>query len=161
MQVRTSIISRSEARAEGKTRYFTGERCKNGHVTERYVSSANCRTCLEARDSPEKKRARNSARYKASAGEMNANIRAWQIAHADEYAAMQSITEARGRGAVVPEGLGYRDFLPIYAEARRLTRETGTRYEVDHILPISRGGKHDPSNLQILSLSENRRKGVA
>lgn len=31
-------------------------------------------------------------------------------------------------------------------------------YEVDHIIPISRGGKHHPSNLQYLTISENRRK---
>lgn len=31
-------------------------------------------------------------------------------------------------------------------------------YEVDHIIPISRGGRHEPSNLQYLPRSENRRK---
>jgi len=33
------------------------------------------------------------------------------------------------------------------------------RYEVDHIIPISRGGKHSISNLQYLTISENRSKG--
>lgn len=31
-------------------------------------------------------------------------------------------------------------------------------YEVDHIIPISKGGKHHPDNLQHLTISENRRK---
>jgi 5-methylcytosine-specific restriction endonuclease McrA len=31
-------------------------------------------------------------------------------------------------------------------------------YEVDHITPISRGGKHHPDNLQILTMRENRKK---
>lgn len=31
-------------------------------------------------------------------------------------------------------------------------------YEVDHIIPLSRGGKHILSNLQYLTISENRRK---
>lgn len=32
-------------------------------------------------------------------------------------------------------------------------------YEVDHIYPLSKGGKHHMSNLQYLPISENRRKG--
>lgn len=31
-------------------------------------------------------------------------------------------------------------------------------YEVDHIVPISKGGKHHPDNLQHLTISENRKK---
>jgi hypothetical protein len=31
-------------------------------------------------------------------------------------------------------------------------------YEVDHIVPISKGGKHHPDNLQHLTMPENRRK---
>lgn len=32
-------------------------------------------------------------------------------------------------------------------------------YEVDHIIPISKGGKHHITNLQYLTMQENRRKG--
>lgn len=32
-------------------------------------------------------------------------------------------------------------------------------YDVDHIIPLSRGGTHHQDNLQYLPLSENRRKG--
>lgn len=31
-------------------------------------------------------------------------------------------------------------------------------YEVDHIKPVSKGGKHHPGNLQYLTIHENRRK---
>jgi 5-methylcytosine-specific restriction endonuclease McrA len=31
-------------------------------------------------------------------------------------------------------------------------------YEVDHIIPISKGGLHTLENLQYLTISENRRK---
>ena len=36
--------------------------------------------------------------------------------------------------------------------------ECPTGYEVDHIVPISKGGKHHPDNLQYLTVSENRKK---
>lgn len=32
-------------------------------------------------------------------------------------------------------------------------------YEVDHIIPLSKGGPHDIKNLQYLTVAENRRKG--
>lgn len=31
-------------------------------------------------------------------------------------------------------------------------------YEVDHVIPISKGGKHHPNNLQYLTMHENRKK---
>jgi len=37
-------------------------------------------------------------------------------------------------------------------------RNTPKGYEVDHIIPVSRGGKHCLSNLQYLTPEENRRK---
>ncbi len=47
----------------------------------------------------------------------------------------------------------------IYEECRRLSVETGVPHEVDHIIPIAKGGLHHQDNLQILTMSENRKKG--
>jgi 5-methylcytosine-specific restriction endonuclease McrA len=46
----------------------------------------------------------------------------------------------------------------IYCKAKQLMEETGISYEVDHIIPISKGGKHHEDNLQIITMSENRKK---
>lgn len=49
----------------------------------------------------------------------------------------------------------------IYAEAVRLTQETGIRHEVDHIYPLQGElvcGLHCEANLQILTKTENIRK---
>lgn len=47
----------------------------------------------------------------------------------------------------------------LYEEARRLTEQTGIPHHVDHIMPLSKGGPHHPSNLQILTATENLKKG--
>lgn len=49
----------------------------------------------------------------------------------------------------------------IYAEARRISKETGVPHEVDHIIPLFSpvvSGLHVHINLQILSRTENRAK---
>jgi hypothetical protein len=39
------------------------------------------------------------------------------------------------------------------------TEPTGTGWEIDHIIPVSRGGTDNLSNLQALQWQNNRRKG--
>ena len=50
---------------------------------------------------------------------------------------------------------------PIDVDKKALQKiylECPEGYEVDHVLPISKGGLHCPSNLQYLTISENRKK---
>lgn len=47
----------------------------------------------------------------------------------------------------------------LYHRRDELTRLTGVVHHVDHVIPLARGGKHHPSNLQILTATENLRKG--
>lgn len=48
----------------------------------------------------------------------------------------------------------------FYEEAKRLTMSTGIKHEVDHIIPVSKGGLHHQDNLQVLPWLENRTKGA-
>lgn len=48
----------------------------------------------------------------------------------------------------------------IYETRYYLTKSTGIPHEVDHIIPISKQGLHHPDNLQVLTRTENRRKGA-
>jgi len=48
----------------------------------------------------------------------------------------------------------------IYEECQRISQETGIPHHVDHIIPLAKGGQHHPSNLQILSATENLKKGT-
>lgn len=47
----------------------------------------------------------------------------------------------------------------FYWLAKDLKMITGEPHEVDHIRPISKGGKHHPDNLQVLPRVVNRSKG--
>lgn len=70
-------------------------------------------------------------------------------------------TKAIGRN---PNLCRFRDTLPFYEEAHRLTTQTGVQHVVDHIVPL-RGtygppfGFHEPSNLQVITAAENAKKG--
>lgn len=63
--------------------------------------------------------------------------------------------------AAMPKWADRKAIRAVYAEAVKATRETGVKHEVDHIIPL-RGkgvcGLHVPWNLQVLTMTENRRK---
>ena len=46
----------------------------------------------------------------------------------------------------------------FYIMAARLTKCTGFPWEVDHIIPLSRGGAHHENNLQVITKAANSRK---
>ena len=48
--------------------------------------------------------------------------------------------------------------LEIYKKCYMLSESTNIPHEVDHIIPLSKGGLHHPSNLQVLTAEENRKK---
>jgi len=48
----------------------------------------------------------------------------------------------------------------VYEQARMMTELTGTEYQVDHKMPLARGGAHHPLNLQILTARQNQSKGA-
>lgn len=48
----------------------------------------------------------------------------------------------------------------IYRFCRFISNLTGVPHEVDHIKPLSKGGKHHPENLQIITKALNRKKGA-
>lgn len=69
-----AMVKRKVAGQLGKTHYFTGDPCKNGHVANRLVSTRQCVECLSERKPPKAKgstpaqNARSNASRRSRAG---------------------------------------------------------------------------------------------
>jgi hypothetical protein len=175
----------TEAKQAGMMSYFTGVRCKRGHLTLRRAVNASCRGCDREKGkelyhkhreklrekalewynktrkiNPEyRKRAKLYARdwRQKNPGYMSSHVRKNRA----RYTALEAERRAtikRGTLSHLPEDV----FLPIYEERERLTAETGVEHHVDHYYP--RKGKtvcglHVPWNLHIITWEENLSKG--
>lgn len=93
----------------------------------------------------------------------NENSRLWRSANSDKVNAYKATRIARIKKSTPSLNNElmvhfHREISEKYSDALRLTEETGLRYEVDHIFPLSRGGVHAPWNLRVIPKSENRSK---
>lgn len=181
--------TRAEAKASGATHYFTGEPCKHGHIAPRKTKGA-CVECLkvewqkgnEARaeyfkqynqsDAGQKsKRAyyeRNKEAVIARAqARPNERKMAYRNVHKqknpDAYKELVSLRRKRFRQAT-PKWLTAEHKLEIrlqYRLAIELSRRTGIRHAVDHIIPLIGDtvcGLHVPWNLQVITQADNLKK---
>lgn len=160
-------VTRSEAKARGLKRYFTGGHCMRGHLAERITSNGKCIECDREnslrwfRRNRDAELERMRAYDEANRDAKNAFQRQWCAQNRDRVRANESTRKASELNAT-PPWADREAIRAVYAEAERLTRETGVRHEVDHIVPL-RGktvcGLHIAANLQPLPASENLAKG--
>ena len=181
--------TRQEAKATGSKYYFTGEPCKHGHVAPRKTKGA-CVECLKVEwQQAAEKRADYFREYnKSEAGQQakrkyyeanKENVIARAQARPDEdkrrykkthkvnnpdmYKEMTSLRRRRFRDAT-PKWLTENQKMEIrfkYRLAIALSRATGERHAVDHIIPLhgeSVCGLHVPWNLQVLTQKDNLAK---
>jgi 5-methylcytosine-specific restriction endonuclease McrA len=162
-----SILSlRKNAFLAGHKTYLDLKPCKVCGNKEKYVSSYQCvscsvnklkneklmenyRTVEKQRDKLKRWRRENPDKYKQQGQTPKAKAQA--CAKASKY-------RARKRNQALANANNH-IITSIYAECRRLSEETGIPHEVDHIVPISLGGIHHETNLQIITRTENRMKG--
>ena len=97
-------------------------------------------------------RARNTPISVAEYGRQLARSRKWkqQPGYYVQYSAkIRALKRAASCGCCAPISFKF-----IYLQAQ------GLKMEVDHVQPLSKGGKHCLRNLQLLDPIENRRKGA-
>lgn len=113
------------------------------------------------RRNPGKRRATCAAYRAANVENEKASRREWASKNKDRLAAKAARRRATKLKAT-PAWADYIAIAEIYAEARRLTVQTGVEHHVDHIYPLKSPimcGLHVEANLQILIGIENLSKG--
>lgn len=160
-------------KSESIKSYLQGwyERNKD-HVLER------CKQYRQKPEVKERERERSAERYAKKRDEIQAQRKAYYEAHPDakerfrEYAKqhyegnkplyMANCARRRSRKlCATPKWADAKAILEIYKLAEQLTLATGTKHEVDHIVPLQGRnvcGLHVENNLRVVTVTENRRK---
>ena len=177
--------NRKEAQKLGIKYYFTGQPCIRGHVVLR-KTKGSCVECLQedwVKDNANRSKKpkteaskaagkryyeKNKEAVKARANarskdEINQYRKKHKEKNPDYYKALTSVRKRRHRDAT-PKWIttGHKLAMrQLYLQAMELTKLTGERYVVDHIVPlISEAvcGLHVPWNLRVITQDENLRK---
>jgi len=181
--------TRAEAKSSGDKYYFTGEPCKYGHIAPRKTKGA-CVECLKVEWAQAvETRAAYYREYNASEAGIEAKQAYYQrnreavIARAQarppeekrrSQKAWKDANQIWVRADTKARRRKHRDATPqwltrkqkseirqLYQIAITMTRTTGERYVVDHIVPL-RGesvcGLHVPWNLRVITQEENLKK---
>lgn len=181
--------TRAEAKAAGAKYYFTGEPCKHGHIAPRKTKGA-CVECLKVEwgqgnttraeyfrqynhsdagvDAKqryyEKNRVHVIARAQARpAAEKQAYKSKYKQSNPDLYKTLTSFRRRRFRDATPPwlTRKQKAEIRQLYQIAITMSKTTGERYVVDHIVPLQGEdvcGLHVPWNLRVTTQEENLKK---
>jgi 5-methylcytosine-specific restriction endonuclease McrA len=143
-------------------------------LRNRTCCSRKCRAVLQRTGVSDPGRKMYYAKHKETYAQRG---RAWRKAHPDRFKAMMRRHRQKPsaklkhrlnvsrRRAMIREGNVSIEFVgQMLEEQGGLCKMCGVNvrsgYELDHIIPISKGGKHSTDNLQILCRSCNRRKSA-
>lgn len=149
-------ISRAEADGRSYTcRVCAAERCRRWRLAHPGAYSKWHQTNRGRKRAYDEQWRKSNTDYRRDA------YRQWAKANPDKVAANVRSRELAKLKATPPWATK-ESMLPFYTTAVRLTRETGIKHEVDHIVPIRSKiicGLHVPANLQVITRAANKTKG--
>ena len=177
--------SRAEAKKTGSKHYFTEKPCSRGHIALRKLKGV-CVECMKEdwkidnetrKNKPKSEAAKEAGRryynknkeaVKARANarpkeELGYYKKKYKEAHLELYKALNSVRKRRHRAAT-PKWVTAEQKVTmrqLYLQAQTLTKITGERYVVDHIVPLISEvvcGLHVPWNLRVITREENLKK---
>jgi len=172
------------AKAEGRTRYFTGLPCVNNHIAERLTSNGSCIVCTNERHKKYKsensdaikkkgrdlyaanreKRSKMASEYRKRNPEAaKESQKKWGLANRPKRTAAENARRA-AKNQATPLWLTDEHKCQVnlfYETAERLRKISGIDLAVDHMVPIKGKnvtGLHVPWNLCIIGKIENSSK---
>lgn len=145
MSITEQKFKRGDVRADGLI--FLRYRKVGRNILEHWVSDRAFQKNLQAtRDWCLK----NKARYLA-------NVRRHRENHLPESLDRTARFKVKRAGGFVSE-VHRETILQFYIQAIRLTRCLGIKFDVDHVIPMGRGGSHHPANLACMPRALNQAK---
>lgn len=109
---------------------------------------------------PKKFIEKNKAYYQANREKVISQALTYKRENRDKFSVLAAERNSRRRTAT-PVWVDRATLLKFYQKARILTKLTGIKHEVDHIVPLQSAlvcGLHVPCNLQVITKKENAEK---
>lgn len=159
--------ARRDALAKGEKTYLSEKPCKHCGTHVKFTQSYSCVECHKRRSLEKLNNEELMEKYRTPEKQRE-RLKRWRKENPDKHqqqwlrdptkASRMAKRRAR-KSNQTPEDANNDIIKSIYLKCKQISEETGIPHEVDHIIPIAKGGLHHQDNLRIITRSENRSKG--
>jgi hypothetical protein len=162
---------KKKSESERHAKYYS----QNANAHREYVRDRYAKNKITIREQSRVSRLKNIDRYREKGREASRlwreknptkykeNLQNWIKKYPDRYKLITTKGNSRRRAAEknnTPDLTHNQKLIieTIYLQRIRLEKKLGIQFHVDHVIPISKGGLHIPSNLQVLPAKLNLKK---
>jgi hypothetical protein len=162
---------KKKSESERHSKYYS----KNANALRKYKIDRYAKNSISIREQSRVSRLKNIDRYREKGRESSRlwrkknptkykeNLVNWIKENPDKYKLITAKGNSKRRAAEknnTPDLTHNQKLIieTIYLQRLRLEKKFGIQFHVDHVIPISKGGLHIPSNLQVLPAKLNLKK---